>query len=127
MLEFLANVQGDNVHSHPGLFYCLHEAHISYLIGKGEFEQARQFFRDKVEPLSCDEDSLYRPTDLELRVDKLKDMVNNNSLPPDFVKENVRVAVLDYLQLYFAESLGEKDLDTSISAKCFLSLPWLGR
>ena len=97
MLEFLVNVQGGNVHSHPGLFYSLHEARISDLIGKDEFEQAKQIFRDKVEPLSCDEDCLYRPIDLELRVDKLKVIVNNGIIPPDFVKEDVRGAVLDYL------------------------------
>lgn len=62
-----------------------------------------------------------------LPVDKLKGIVNNGILPPDFVKENVRGTVLDYLQLYFAESLGERDLDRSRSVKCFLKSDMVGK
>jgi len=95
LFRFLTNVEGDRKHSHPGLFYPLYEAYVSDLIVKGEVEKAKQVFKDKAEPQSRAEDYLYKPTDLELRVQKLKDIVSSGLLTPDFVRGNVRTAVVD--------------------------------
>jgi len=104
LFRFLTDVEGDRKHSHPGLFYPLYEAYVSDLIVKGEVEKAEQVFKDKAEPQSRAEDYLCKPTDIELRVQKLKNIVSTGVLPPGFVPEKVRTAVVDYIGCYFPES-----------------------
>jgi hypothetical protein len=92
---------------------------------KGEVEKAKQVFKDKAEPQSRAEDYLYKPTDLELRVRKLKDIVSSVLLTPDFVRGNVRTAVVDYIGCYFPESLRMK-FDVQIFEELILSQKWEG-
>ena len=77
LFKFLSNAHGKIVRSHSGLFCSVYEACISDLIKKRKVKEAVHIFKDKVEPLSYDGDSLYRPIDLEVRVERLKQIIKN--------------------------------------------------
>ncbi|KAG2613050.1 hypothetical protein PVAP13_4KG372900 [Panicum virgatum] len=122
LFKFLSNAHGKIVRSHPGLFCSVYEACISDLIKKRKVKEEVHIFKDKVEPLSYDGDSLYRPIDLEVRVERLKQIIKNSILPPDFVEEDNKMVVVNYIQLYFPESLSQTNLIIfpKGSVKCFL-------
>ncbi|CAL4972631.1 unnamed protein product [Urochloa decumbens] len=106
LAEFLTKVQGDKFYPHPGLFCSLYQAQISYLIGKHQFTEARAILDGKVKPLlDKDNDVMYKPFDLEARVEMLRNCVNHClPLPADEV-EDMNVVISDYLMLYFPTSL----------------------
>ncbi|KAF8664921.1 hypothetical protein HU200_054239 [Digitaria exilis] len=119
--EFLTEVQGEKFFPHPGLFCSLFQAHISYLIGEGKFVEARCVFDDKVKPLlDEDNDDLYKPFDLEVRVQMLQNCVND-CLPPSADEvEDMNVVLSDYLMLYFPTSL-QSDANRTNSVSAFLT------
>ncbi|CAO2195556.1 unnamed protein product [Urochloa humidicola] len=106
LAEFFTKVQQDKFYPHPGLFCSLYQAHITNLIGKHQFKEARAVFYGKVKPLlDKGKDDMYKPFDLEARVEMLRNCVDHClPLPADDV-EDMNVVISDYLMLYFPTSL----------------------
>ncbi|KAK8454245.1 hypothetical protein SEVIR_5G422800v4 [Setaria viridis] len=120
LAEFLNKVQGDKFYPHPGLFCSLYQAHISYLIGKNHFVEAQAVFDGKVKPLLDQEkDDMYKPFDLEARVQMLRNCVYNCLPLAAADDEDMNVVLADYLMLYFPTSL-QNDAKRTNSISDFL-------
>ncbi|CAL4946137.1 unnamed protein product [Urochloa decumbens] len=120
LVEFLTKVQGDKFYPHPGLFCSLYQAQMSHLIGKHQFTEARAVFDGKVKPLlDKGKDDMYKPFDLEARVEMLQNWINHClPLPADEV-EDINVVLSDYLMLYFPTSL-QREANRKKSVSDFL-------
>ncbi|TVU15718.1 hypothetical protein EJB05_39256 [Eragrostis curvula] len=93
---------------HPDLFIIPRKEEMLKKMDNNQFEDAVGYFESSIKSLK-DNDTEYRPFDLDLRIEQMAKLLRRRSLPAKrYSTEEVQIALSDYFRLYFAHAISSE-------------------